>query len=139
MELRLGSRYPNEGDSPMRIAITRNALAALAVTMGVAYGGAETIASLVNPRSLDAAQEVRAAKPVDDPRRTQIKTLEEQIRLLREQYKSQTAPLEAQIKSLRDKFEADVKSLEAQRAALVDQGESPGLKALNDEEATQLA
>jgi len=124
----------------MRITITRSALAALVVTMGVfVYGGTKTVANLVSPGPLDAAQEARAAKPADDPRRMLIKALDEQIRSLREQFKSQTAPLEAQIKALREKFDADLKSLEAQRAALVEQGESPGLKDLNEEEAAQLA
>src|SRR6267378_4887503 len=86
----------HKGDSSMRITITRSALAALVVTMGVfVYGGAKTVASLVSPGPLDAAEEARAAKPADDPRRMQIKALDEQIRSLREQYKSQTAPLEA--------------------------------------------
>jgi len=147
----------------MRTGITRSALPALVVTMGVfAYCGAGTISMVLNPTPVNASTEVTGANPsartgasnakgpkqpadtpaakfADDPRKAQIKALDQQIQSLRDQFKSQAGPLEAQLKSLREKFGTDLKSLEAQRTALVEQGEAPSIKALNDEEAAQLA
>jgi hypothetical protein len=125
----------------VRIGITRRALAAIVLTLGVLVcGGVKTMAKLVNPTPASASQAVPAGKPsADDPRKAQIKALGEQIRALREQYQSQTGPLEAQIKSLREKFETELSALEARRKALVEEGESSGLKALIDEESAQLA
>src|SRR5467141_202766 len=120
---------PVPRSTPMR---TRMTMAAL-VLGAVVYCGSATIAM---PKE---SGDKPAAKSADTPERAQIRALDEKIRSLREQFKSQTEPLEAQLKTLRDKFEVDLKALQAQRDVLVDQGESPGLKALNDEEAAQLA
>jgi hypothetical protein len=79
------------------------------------------------------------AKAADDDRKAQIKAIDEKIKLIRDQFKSQADPLQAQLKALRDKLDADLKPLQEQRKALVEQGESPALVALNEEETSQLA
>jgi Skp family chaperone for outer membrane proteins len=74
-----------------------------------------------------------------DPNAAQIKSLEDQIKSLRDQTKAQIAPLEAQIQSLRDKLDTDIKPLQAQLETLRQQGQSPAVKALDDEETAKLA
>ncbi len=74
-----------------------------------------------------------------DPDKARIKEIDEQIRSLREQFKSQADPLQAQLKSLREKLDTDLKPLEDERRELVRRGESPALQQLDDDEAAQLA
>jgi F0F1-type ATP synthase membrane subunit b/b' len=108
--------------------------------LGIAvYCGAETIAKIAKPSPLYASTQLPGSKPTEDPRREQIKAIDDQIRSLREQFRSQTDPIEAQLKALREKFEADLQALQAHRKTLVEQGEPPALKDLNDEETSQLA
>ena len=122
----------------MRNKIARGVLKAFVVTLGL-YSGGEMTVMLAHPTPVSASAEAPVAKHPEDSRKAQIKAIDEQIRTLREQYKAQADPLQAQLKSLREKLDAELKSLEAQREALVEQSEPAGLKALNEEEATQLA
>ena len=80
-----------------------------------------------------------ASYPADGERHAEIKALDEKIKALRDQYKSQVDPLEAQVKSLREKFDADLKPLQDQRNLLVAEGESPELRMLNEQETSQIA
>jgi len=118
----------------MRIGITRYAVAATVVALGVLVSGG--IKTMANP----APPSAQAGKTSSsDPRQAQIKEIDEKIKALREQYQSQAGPLEAQVKTLREKFDTDLSALQAQRKELVEEGESPALKALMDEEAAKLA
>jgi hypothetical protein len=80
-----------------------------------------------------------ATTGADEGRKAQIHAIDQKIKSLRDQFKAQADPLQAQMKALRDKLDADLEPLEDQRKALVEQGESPALIALNQEEASQLA
>ena len=122
----------------MRNKIARGVVKFVVLTLGL-YAGAEMAAILAHLTPVSASAEVPALKHADDPRKAQINAIDEQIRTLREQYKAQMDPLQGQLQSLREKLDAELKSLEAQRETLVEQGEPAGLKALNEEEATQLA
>jgi chromosome segregation ATPase len=122
----------------MRNKIARGVLRLLVLTLGL-YTVVEMTAVLAHQTPVSASAEVPAATHPDNSRKAQIKAIDEQIRTLREQYKAQMDPLQAQLQSLREKLDAELKSLEAQRETLVEQGEPAGLKALNEEEATQLA
>ena len=126
------------GDIQMRNKIMRGTLMVFVLTLGL-YSGAEITAMLAHRTPVSASAEVPGEKHPDDSRKAQIKAIDGQIRALREQYKAQMDPLQAQLQSLREKLEAELKSLEAQRETLVEQGEPEGIKALNEEEATQLA
>jgi hypothetical protein len=126
------------GETQMRNKIARGVVKVVVLTLGL-YSGAEMTAMLAHRTPVSASAEVPAVKHPEDSRKAQIKAIDEQIRTLREQYKAQMDPLQAQLQSLREKLDAELKSLEAQRETLVEQGEPAGLKALNEEEATQLA
>lgn len=122
----------------MKTAITRYApaVSAMVALALLASGGMKTMA---NPVGTPAVAAPAGKLQANDPREAQIKAIDEKIKALREQYQSQAEPLEAQVKSLREKFETDLSALQAQRKALVEEGESPGLKALMDDEASKLA
>jgi hypothetical protein len=80
-----------------------------------------------------------AERRMDSDRRGEIRAIDEKIKTLRDEFKSQADPLETQLKSLREKFETDVKELQQQRQGLVEESESSDLRALNEEEASQLS
>jgi hypothetical protein len=94
--------------------------------------------TIVNPGPHHEPATNPAGQTAEADRKAQIKAIDEKIKSLRDEFKSQADPLQSQLKSLRDKLDADLKPLEDQRKALVEQGESPELIALNQEEADQL-
>ena len=86
----------------------------MAITCARMTSAAPSTASSRQP-SLGIAATTPAASPAGrptDPRRAQIKQLDDQIRGLREQFHAQLDPLELQVKALRDKFDPQIKSLE---------------------------
>ena len=149
----------------MKVARTHGWLVALLVASGIlGLQAADSAAQTANPRPSPGAPTLgRSApghatpvgvsdrgpqdQPVMDPaaraaaqdRKAQIKAIDEKIKSLRDQFKAQADPLQAQLKTLRDKLDTDLKPLEDQRKALIEQGESPALIALNQEEASRLA
>src|SRR5439155_4608376 len=142
------SNHISRGGTPMKAASTRGWLVAFLVASGIvglraAQPAAQTrkpAPTIVSDRgALRQPAADPAVRTVDDGRRAQIKAIDEQIRSLRDQFKAQAEPLQAQLKALKDKLDADLEPLEKQRKTLVEQGESPALIALNQEEASQLS
>jgi len=84
--------------------------------------------------------------PTDIPAGTQtitpnpeIKSINDQLKTLRDQYHAQLDPLEAQIKSLRDQFDPKIKALEEQKKTLVEQGKPQAIQDLDRQEESDLA
>jgi len=141
----------------MRTPSARGWLVAMVVLSGIlglriAEPGAQTgkrgrtLESVLPPGTKPAVadraiQPAVGATPVaaDEGRRAQIRDLDAKIKSLRDDFKAQADPLQTQLKALREKLEADLKPLQDQRKMLVEQGESPGLIALDQDEASQLA
>ena len=114
-------------------------VSAVGVLLALPAGKAPNPIHDTNTQKLNAPTPAPASNTADAERRGAIKELDDKIKALRETYKSQVDPLEAQVKSLREKFEADLKPLQDQRTQLVEEGQSPDLKSLNEQEAGQIA
>lgn len=97
----------------------------------------------VAPMAKPGVQPMPSAAPVapamSEDLKAQIRSLDDQIKSLRDDYHAQLDPLESQIKALHDKFDPQLKSLADQRKALVEQGESPDLRTLDEQETSELA
>ena len=114
----------------------------MAIAAGVAARGGAPVAHAANvvkapsaPTTESAPASAPSSTALKDPR---IADLDGQIKTLREQYHSQLDPLEAQVKALRDKFDPQLASLEGQRHDLVEAAKSPDMRALDDQEASEL-
>jgi hypothetical protein len=123
-------------------------IAVLILMAGAALGGAQSVrpgAVLVEviPSGRSGAGPGPAmherSPAATSPDQARIHDLDVQIKALRDQYKSQADPLQAQVKSLREKLDADLKPLEDERHDLVERDKSPAIRALDDDEAAQLA
>lgn len=102
-------------------------------------GALLTFSAITHTRTATAEPAgAKAAEPMD-PRRGQIKQLDEQIKSLRGELHAQVDPLEAQIKALRDKFDPQIKGLEEQKKTLVEQGKSPSMREIDEQESSELA
>ncbi len=86
-----------------------------------------------------AAGTLPAEGSVDAERNARIHDLDAQIKSLRDSEHQQLDPLEAQIKALREKFDPQIQSLADQRKDLVESGKPDNIRALDEQEASDLA
>lgn len=121
----------------LAVWVTVAVIAVIAHAQGVQpTGGAHKIGSDTGTQPMPAT--MPANSQADADRKAQIQAIDEKIKTLRTDFKSQTDPLEAQLKQLRDQFDTNLKELQQQRDELVMQGESPALRDLNSDETAQL-
>jgi septal ring factor EnvC (AmiA/AmiB activator) len=134
----------------MRTSTRPIALTALLISTGVLMSLGGRLAAYPAPKAAPTpvrdtaptnklSAPMPASNPAGEARRAEIKALDEKIKSLREQFKSQADPLEAQVKALRERFESDLKPLQDQRTQLIEEGESPDLRSLNEQEISQIA
>ncbi len=76
---------------------------------------------------------------VDAERNARIRDLDAQIKSLRDSEHQQLDPLEAQIKALHEKFDPQIQTLADQRKDLVESGKPDNIRALDEQEASDLA
>jgi hypothetical protein len=76
---------------------------------------------------------------VNAERNARIRDLDTQIKSLRDSYHQQLDPLEAQIKGLHEKFDPQIQSLVDQRKDVVESGKPDNIRALDEQESSELA